>query len=69
MSILSKLFQHVPRNHFKLPTKDFKCIHTYTADNETYEIFQHTNTRVQVIVNVDSQKVVNIKAGRFQIDV
>ncbi|MCS0827417.1 hypothetical protein NX029_26235 [Cytobacillus firmus] len=66
MSFLSKLFKNVPRNHFKLPMEDFKAIHSYEADGETYEVFQHSETRVQLIVQVDTLKVVDIKAGRYK---
>ena len=63
---MKNLFANVPKDHFKLPMKDFKAVGNYEADNKLYEIFQHKEQRVQIIVNVDTLKVIDVKVGRYK---
>ena len=65
MSFLSKLLTHVPKDSFKIPMADFIALEHYEADGNVYEIYKHKDSNVQIVVNVDTMKVVDIKPGRY----
>jgi hypothetical protein len=65
--MFKNLFKHVPSENFKLPMKDFKSIGTHAVNGELYEVFKHTDSRLQIMVHVDSLKVEFVKVGRFNL--
>jgi hypothetical protein len=66
MSILRELFKNIPSDNFKLPMRDFVSLGSYESNGELYEIFKHQDSRIQLIVNVDTLKVIDIKIGRIR---
>jgi hypothetical protein len=65
MKWLRQLFKYVPSEHFKLPIKDFYPLYSTEINGQTYEVFKHKESRLQIIVNVETLEVEGIKIGNI----
>lgn len=65
MSFLSKLFKNAPKNYFKINMADYEAVDEYIADGVLYNVFKQKDSKLHLIVNVDTNEVVGVKIGRF----
>ena len=59
-----KLFKNVPKEHFTIAMNDFVAVETYESNGETFEVFKQKDSKLHLIVNVDTLEVVGFKFGR-----
>ena len=59
-----KLFKNVPKEHFTIAMSDFVAVETYESNGETFEVFKQKDSKLHLIVNVDTLEVVGFKFGR-----
>lgn len=65
-NIVRLLTQNVPRNYMKFPTDGMVATgETYVMNGFIHEEFAHEDyPGIRVVVDIDSNKIVSIKAGR-----
>ena len=59
-----QLFKNVPKEHFTVAMDGFIAVESYESNGLTYEVFKQKDSKLHLIVNVDTLEVIGFKFGR-----
>lgn len=59
-----KLFKNVPKDSFTIAMDNFVAVETYESNGEVFEVFKQKDSKLHLIVNVDTLEVIGFQFGR-----